>query len=270
MLDLQERDFIRLVNFMKNKYGIELGAKKQLIQSRLALHVQTSGYGSFENYIGHVLNKNPADEIEKIVNTLTTNYTYFMREHSHFDYVAKQILPALEQSEKGKRSVSVWSAGCSSGQEPYTLSMILLDHFRNKSPKWDTRVLATDISERALCEARAATYSENMIADLPSIWRERYVKKSERNGFYTFTDEVRNNVVFRYTNLMESFKFKTDFDIIFCRNVMIYFDKTTKDALAKRFYNVTKPGGHFFVGHTESITDSGSGYTYVMPAGYRK
>ncbi|BDF06419.1 CheR family methyltransferase [[Clostridium] hylemonae] len=269
MLSLSERDFQRLVNFVKTNYGINLEHKQQLIAGRLSNVITSMGYNTFSEYIDHILSRKSPEDIEIMLNKLTTNYTYFMREEAHFDYFRTTVLPWLEQTKKN-RVLSIWSAGCSSGQEPYTLSMILKDYFGSKTGMWDTRVLATDISQNVLDTAAAAEYEEESLRNLPAGWKGKYFRKSSKPGFYTVADCIKSNVIFRRFNLMEPIRFKLQFDVIFCRNVMIYFDQPTKEALVKRFYDSTVPGGYLFIGHSESLPKSNIDYKYVIPAAYRK
>ncbi len=267
-MTISPSDFTRLVTFIKSKYGINLEKKQHLIQARLSDVIISAGFSSFSEYTDHIISRQNEKDIETMLNMLTTNYTYFMRETAHFDYFRDTILPWLEQTKKNK-VLSVWSAGCALGQEPYTLSMILKDHFRNK-PGWDTRVLATDISVKALNQASSGIYSDETIATLPSEWKNKYFTKLPNSNEYKVIDELKSNVIFRHFNLMDPISFKLGFDVIFCRNVMIYFDKETRDNLTNRFFNATLPGGYLFVGHSEGFTTSNNGYKYVIPAAYRK
>ncbi len=267
-MNISPSDFTRLVTFIRSKYGINLEKKQHLIQARLSDVIIADGFTSFSDYTNHIITHQNEKDIETMLNVLTTNYTYFMRETAHFDYFRDTILPWLEQTKKNK-VLSIWSAGCALGQEPYTLSMILKDHFRNK-PGWDTRILATDISIKALNQASRGIYSEETIATLPSTWKNHYFTKVHGSDEYSVNAELKSNVIFRHFNLMDPISFKLKFDVIFCRNVMIYFDKETRDDLTARYFNATAPGGYLFVGHSEGFTTSNNGYQYVMPAAYRK
>lgn len=269
MLTLSEQDFVRLIGFVKKNYGIDLNNKQQLICGRLSNVVTSMGFTSFREYIDYILSKKNSEDIEIMLNKLTTNYTYFMREEAHFDYFRKTVLPWLENTKRN-RVLSIWSAGCSSGQEPYTLSMIMKEYFGAKAGMWDTRILATDISQNVLSKAAAAEYEEESLRSLPPDWKNKYFKKSKKPGFYTVSDNIKSNVIFRPFNLMEPIRFKMKFDVIFCRNVMIYFDQPTKEALVQRFYDATVPGGYLFIGHSESLPKTNINYNYVIPAAYRK
>lgn len=268
MLEISDNDFTRLSTFIKSNYGINLEKKRQLITGRLSNPIIEMGFKNFTEYVDYILTNKHPEDIETLINKLTTNYTYFMRESVHFDYFKDTILPYLEKTKKNK-ILSIWSAGCSSGQEPYTLSMILKDYFANK-PGWDTRVLATDISQNVLSKAHKAQYPAESLSDIPSQWMTKYFRKTSNSGIYTVSPEIRNNVIFRTFNLMDPIQFKLKFDVIFCRNVMIYFDQVTKDALVNRFYNATNDGGYLLIGHSEGLNKATTKYSYLMPATYRK
>ncbi|MEA4987064.1 MAG: protein-glutamate O-methyltransferase CheR [Anaerovorax sp.] len=267
-LTISQQDFVRLVQFVQKNYGINLLQKKHLIESRLASTIKSKGFTSFSQYVEYILNTNNPKDLEILLNKLTTNHTFFMREHSHFDFFRDTILPNIEKSKLSKKTLSIWSAGCSSGQEPYTLSMILFDYFKNK-PGWDTRVLATDISMNVLSQAKEAIYTKDDIKELPQSWQRNYLTALNEDQ-YTFVPKIKNNVIFKEFNLMNPIQFKLPFDVIFCRNVMIYFDQPTKDALIQRFYKATNPGGYLLIGHSETLNKENCPYQYLMPATYQK
>lgn len=269
MLTITENDFQRLVNFVKQNYGIDLSKKKQLIVGRLSNSIISMGFSSFEEYVDHLLQNHTPEDLELMLNKLTTNYTYFMREESHFEFFTDVILPYLIETKKN-RSLSIWSAGCSSGEEPYTISMILKEYLGPKASMWDTRVLATDISQNALKAANNAVYDKDSLRNLPPGWKDKYFRSAGSPGIFTVSPEIKSNVIFRTFNLMNPIKFRLKFDVIFCRNVMIYFDQETKDALVNRFYNATNPGGYLLIGHSESLNRSSTPYRYIRPATYRR
>ena len=269
MLTLSQQDFTRLVQFVKKNYGIDLSKKMQLIMGRLSNTIITLGYSSFTEYIDHVISsKNPAD-LEVMLNKLTTNYTYFMREEAHFNFFRDTILPYLVSTKKNK-VLSIWSAGCSSGEEPYTISMLIKETLGAQAALWDTRVLATDISQNALKAAKQAVYDEESLKNLSPAWKSKYFVKTEEQGIYSVSPAIKSNVIFQTFNLMDPIRFRLKFDIIFCRNVMIYFDQETKDGLIQRFYDATAPGGYLLIGHSETINKEKTPFKYIMPATYRK
>ncbi len=269
MLTLSQQDFTRLVQFVKKNYGIDLSKKMQLIMGRLSNTIITLGYSSFTEYIDHVISsKNPAD-LEVMLNKLTTNYTYFMREEAHFNFFRDTILPYLVSTKKNK-VLSIWSAGCSSGEEPYTISMLIKETLGAQAALWDTRVLATDISQNALKAAKQAVYDEESLKNLSPAWKSKYFVKTEEQGIYSVSPAIKSNVIFQTFNLMDPIRFRLKFDVIFCRNVMIYFDQETKDGLIQRFYDATAPGGYLLIGHSETINKEKTPFKYIMPATYRK
>lgn len=269
MLTLSQQDFTRLVQFVKKNYGIDLSKKMQLIMGRLSNTIISMGYSTFTEYIDHVItSKNPAD-LELMLNKLTTNYTYFMREEAHFNFFRDTILPYLLNTKKNK-VLSIWSAGCSSGEEPYTISMIIKETLGAQAALWDTRVLATDISQNALKAANEAVYDEDSLKNLSAAWKSKYFTKTAQPGIYSVAPAIKSNVIFQTFNLMDPIRFRLKFDVIFCRNVMIYFDQNTKDSLIQRFYDATAPGGYLLIGHSETINKEKTPYKYLMPATYRK
>ena len=268
MLKLSDADFNRLVRFMHDNYGINLSQKRLLIDSRLSGTLQAQGYTSFTQFIDELLTEKNKSKIEMVLNKLTTNYTYFMREKEHYVFFADTILPEIVAKNEQKKVLSIWSAGCSSGEEPYNISMYIKEFLGGRAGAWDTRVLATDISHRALTAAHDPSYELPM--DMPPAWREKYFRpRGDGSGRYTVAPEIRQNVIFRTFNLMDPIQFKLKFDVIFCRNVMIYFDQPTKDALVQRFHNATKPGGYLIIGLSESIGKN-SPYHMVKPGIFRR
>ena len=268
MLTLTDQDFHRLYTYIQKNYGIDLSKKKQLIASRLSNTLTSQGFGNFSAYVDEILSGRDPDMVTAMLNKLTTNYTYFLREEAHFKYFTDIILPDLEKKHAKDKVLCIWSAGCSSREEPYTISMYLKEYFGAKASQWDTRILATDISRKILTSAVTANYSSESVSTLPASWQQKYFVKSG-NG-YSVTPALKQNVIFKTFNLMDPITFKKKFDLIFCRNVMIYFDQATKDALVRRFYNATLPGGHLFIGHSEGLTKATCPYEYVQPAIYRK
>lgn len=266
-LTLSDADFQRLTRFIQSEFGINLTKKRQLITSRLSSSLEARGYSDFGPFIDHILSTKDKDEMELLLNKLTTNYTFFMREKDHFSFFQNTILPGLVQRHQRDRVLSIWSAGCSTGEEPYTISMYIMDFLGMDAGRWDTRVLATDISQRALNEAQKALYE--LPDTIPPAWKNSYFTLDKASGQYTVAPKIKNNVIFRTFNLMDPIRFRLKFDVIFCRNVMIYFDQETKDALVRRFYDATAPGGYLLIGHSESLGKN-TPYRILSPATYQK
>ena len=247
---INELDFLRLVNFVKSGYGIDLEGKQFIVQSRLANYVADCGFRNFSEYLEAVFDDTSGREVANLINRLTTNHTYFMRESEHFDHFREVFLPQAEKAITD-HDLRVWSAGCSFGNEPYNLAMCLDEYFGFRQKDWDLKILATDISFNALRSAARGVYTEKALENLPDEWVSKYFEKSS-HGLYQVKDRIRSNVVFKYHNLMEKINFKKKFDLVLCRNVMIYFDDITKSQLCKRFYDATEDGGYLYIGHAES------------------
>lgn len=267
-LTITDTDFQHLVEFMHRTYGIDLSKKRQLITSRLSHSIQSQGYPDFQSFLTHLFTTKSPQDLELLLNKLTTNYTYFLREKEHFSYLGRVILPELERLHQKDRLLSIWSAGCSSGEEPYTLSIYLKEYFGPQADLWDTRVLATDISQQALEKARAGVYPPP--ADMPEAWLRRYfIQTSSNPPQYSVAPILRNNVIFRTFNLMDPMDFRLKFDVIFCRNVMIYFDQETRNRLVQRFYDALSPNGYLFISLSESLGQTPL-FRMMAPAVYRK
>lgn len=201
-----------------------------------------------------------------ILNKLTTNYTFFMREKEHLDLFQQRIIPDLVRRHQRDKILSIWSAGCSSGEEPYNITMYLFDYLGAHAKDWDTRILATDISDRALSTAKKGVYE--LPDTIPPEWKKKYFTPNP-NGSYSVTKNVRDNVIFQHFNLMEPIHFRRKFDVIFCRNVMIYFDQPTKDALVRRFYDATVPGGYLLISYSENLSQN-TPYRRLATATFQK
>lgn len=269
MINLKDNEFKELMWYMKANYGINLTEKKLLIEGRLSNMVSEKGFTNFSDYLKFVFADTTGNEISTLINKLTTNHTYFMREAEHFKYFRDSVLPYLEANSKSK-DLRIWSAGCSSGEEPYTLAMIIADYFGDQSAMWNTKILATDISQKVLQTAGKGIYSYDAINTIPKYWSMKYFNKVE-NENYEIDREMKNEVIYRNFNLMSDiFPFKKKFHVIFCRNVMIYFEPKTKMELINKFYDMTESGGYLFIGHSESVNKNETNYKYIMPAVYRK
>lgn len=268
-IQLSDQEFQQIVTFVKKHYGVNLEQKRTLIVGRMTNLLVKQGYSSYAEYMEKVT-KNPfGEEATTLVNTLTTNHTFFLRESQHFDFLRNTVLPELKIKEAKTRDLGIWSAASSSGEEAYTIAMVIRDFFGMEIKNWDATILATDISRKALAKATEATYDVDQVAGLPESWLKLYFTKSE-NGKISLKNDVKSQVLFRYFNLMEDFSFKKKFNVVFLRNVMIYFDHETKVRLLNKIYDVMAPGGYLFIGTTETIDRSQSKFQYVQPSVYRK
>jgi len=266
---MTDQEFSQLASYVKSHYGIYLKEEKRaMVEGRLHNLLMRHGASSFTDYFNHVLSDKSGEAVAALVNKLTTNHTYFMREADHFYFFRDHILSELKQRVRNK-DLRIWSAGCSTGEEPYTLAFFIDEFFGKEKALWDTKILATDISTRVLDYAVKGVYSVDSVKNLPNHWLRNYFRKHESG--YEIVDRIKREVIFRKFNLMDRiFPFKKKFHIIFCRNVMICFDKQTKAELIRRFYDAMEYGAYLFIGHSESINRGESPFKYVMPSVYRK
>jgi chemotaxis protein methyltransferase CheR len=273
-VQLSEQDFRHVRDTVHELTGISLHeGKRELVVARLSKRIRQLGMKSVGEYLKYVREERTQQELITMLDALSTNLTGFWREPQHFEYLAKVSVPRILQrcAQSGDSRVRGWSAGCSSGEEPYSLMMLLLAEIE-RPERHDLRLLATDLSTRMLSIARAGAYSAERVKALPSPLRMRFivVEESEAGRVYRVTDEVKSHIVFARLNLMESWPMRGPLDFIFCRNVMIYFDKATQAQLVRRFYELLRPGGTLFIGHSESLTGIEHNFQYVRPTVYEK
>jgi len=270
MISITDREYEKLTDFIYRSCGISLGSqKKALIVSRLQGLLMQKSFNSFSEYYDYLVADKSGEAATALVDKITTNHTFFMREVDHFQFFSDTVLPYLADTVKNK-DLRIWSAGCSSGEEPYTLAMLIQDYFGTDKPRWDTKILATDISTTVLNTAKKGEYKTESIAPLPLAWKNNYFEKID-DSKSRVVDKIKNEVIFSAFNLMSPvFPFKRKFHVIFCRNVMIYFNAETKKTLVEKFYDAIEPGGFLFVGHSESLNRDESNFKYVKPAVYRK
>ncbi len=268
MIELTDKEFLQISTYIKNNYGVNLEKKRALIEGRLGFYISTKGYDNYSDYFDYAINEPSKQEMANMINRLTTNHTFFMREEDHFVFYRETVLPWIENTLKTK-DLRVWSAGCSTGQEPYTIAMTNLDYIGPAGNDWDATVLASDISNRALSTATTGIYSQNDVSDIPGGWLTKYFEQLD-DEHVRITKKLRSSVAFRSINLLDDFNFKKQFHAIFCRNVMIYFDITTKTEIIKKFHRLLVPGGYLFLGHSESLSTMTHDFTYVRPSVYKK
>ncbi len=272
---LSESLFQRFSALVYQEAGINLhDGKKALLEARLAKRLRATGIGSPKEYLEFILSEEGREEYVKFFDAVSTNLTFFFREPKHFEFLEKIALPEIiERSRRdGSSRIRIWSAGCSTGEEPYSIAMTVLSALDHPA-RWDFRVLATDISTRVLSTARAGVYEKTRLTHVPAALRQRFFEPITNGGSpkqYRVSAELMKVVAFRRLNLMDSFPFSGPFDVIFCRNVMIYFDKKTQESLIQKMSAYLHSGGYFFVGHSESLTGLRHALNYVMPAVYRK
>jgi chemotaxis protein methyltransferase CheR len=270
--ELNDTDYRRLAALVYAKSGIYLhDGKRNLVRSRLGKRLRALGVKDYEAYYNYLKTKDDGTELVKMLDAITTNQTAFFRERHHFDFMEKALFPKMESASEDKIRIRIWSAGCSTGEEPYSIAISILEFFL-KDERLDAKILATDISSKVLENARAGVYSADRLREMPVTTQRRYFQKGfgKQEGFFKVKENVRQMVVFRNHSLMNRINFGRGLDAIFCRNVMIYFDKRTQNNLVRIFYEYLKPGGYLFVGHSESLAGVTHSFEYVKPSIYLK
>ncbi len=274
-VELNDRDFYRLKDLVYRKCGINLNDnKKELLRARLGKRLRKSGIPTFNDYYCFLTETDDGAELTQMLDSISTNLTRFFREEKHFEFLGKEVLPALfGRLRSGERpKLRVWSAGCSSGEEPYSLAMWILENGGAGMTPPDLKILATDISTKVLSGAVQGVYSQSRVSSVPGDLQRRYFQKGcgKWQGYLRVKADLRRFIEFKRLNLMDPFSFSEPFDFIFCRNVMIYFDREFQERLINRFYDCLRDGGHLFVGHSESLMTLSHQYRYVRPAVYQK
>lgn len=253
--ELSPETFARFARFITGEIGIKMPESKlTMVQSRLLRRVRDLRLNSVEQYSEYFFTSSNAAEREHFINAITTNKTDFFREPEHFDYLTRVALPSLAPGSPGERT-KVWSAGCSSGEEPYTLAMVLKEYAAEHTG-FDFAILATDISTKVLDLAKSAIYQESQILPIPPEFRRKYVWRSRANdqALSRIVPELRRTVTFHALNFMdEDYRIRDVFDVVFLRNVLIYFDRSTQEAVINKMCRDLAPGGYFFAGHSESL-----------------
>jgi chemotaxis protein methyltransferase CheR len=266
-VELSARQFQKASRLVYRVCGIYFKPdKKALVQARLMKRLRAVGINNVEEYLDFIECENGSRELGFLIDVMTTNKTGFFRESAHFNFLRDKILP-----EQKNLRMRFWSAACSSGEEPYSLAITLRNHLAEIDSK-DCLILATDISTHMLEKARRAVYSQAALCDLPkALVQKNFVKIDDNSSIiYQVKDNIRCMVRFAWLNLMDSWPMKGPFNVILCRNVMIYFDRATRQKLINRFWDLLEPGGYLFVGHSESLSTISHKFRYVQPATYRK
>jgi chemotaxis protein methyltransferase CheR len=274
--NLTDKQFQNLSSYIERELGIKMpDSKKIMLESRLQKRVKALQLPSFKEYLDIVFSDDDRQsELLHMIDAVTTNKTDFFRESDHFDYMLQSLLPERTRiSGWGMGSpLRIWSAGCSSGEEPYTMTMVL-ENYKEKNSAFQYGILATDISINMLKRAVEGIYTEEKIMPVSMAFRKKFLLKSKdpRSGIVRIKPELRKKIIFHRLNLMdEVFDIKEKFEIIFCRNVIIYFDRNNQAKLLKKFYNHLVPGGYLFLGHSETITGLDIPFYSVAPTIYRR
>ena len=272
--EISAEEFDALRTLIKQWCGIHLREGKQtLVRARLNRRLRVLGLDSFSAYVKHLREDESGQEITALLDAISTNVTSFFREANHFAYVREKLMPRWrEEGESGRLRLRIWSAGCSSGEEPYSIAMSLREGLKGVEG-FDARILATDISTDILAAARRGVYAAEMLEHAPEFCTRSYfdaVVAGDHAGSFRANEELRSMIKFGRLNLMDPWPMSGPFDAIFCRNVMIYFDPETQARLVARFAALLRPGGILFIGHSESLMGNDCGLANQGPAIYRK
>ncbi|MBP6877871.1 MAG: protein-glutamate O-methyltransferase [Phenylobacterium sp.] len=247
-----EDDFKKIANILHSHAGIALAeGKAALVYSRLAKRLRTLGLRSFREYCSLVEGQQGVDERQAMMAALTTNVTRYFREPHHFDHLREVVMPKLAETARRGGRVRLWSAACSNGQEPYSMAITVLGALP-EAANLDVKILATDIDPNMIAEGKAGVYREDAVAPVPLDLRRKWFKKS--GAGWEVADELRELVAFRELNLIGDWPMKGKFDVIFCRNVVIYFDEPTQERIWSRFAPALVPGGTLYIGHSERVS----------------
>ncbi len=270
---LSDADFRYIRDLVQSHFGIHLTEQKRtMVSGRLQKLLREMGLPDFRAYRRHLEISGCEKALDDLINRISTNHTYFFREPEHFTFLRETILPELKAHRIRSKNLDlrIWCAAASSGEEPYSILMTMLEFFGDDYADWDAGLLATDISVDALEAARCGSYSTGRVKGVPRTLLQKYFQKST-TGDWVVREDVRREITFRRFNLMnEQFPFRRLFDVIFCRNVMIYFNQSTRENLIKKLARHLVPGGYLLVGHSESIGRSNPNFFYVQPAVYRR
>ena len=273
LMSMTDREFQQLRDLVYARLGINLTEKKRsMLIGRLQKLLRTSGFENFQDYYDYLVNEPGMDAMTELVNRVTTNYSFFYRGKSHFDFFMQRAFPEIldHLRKRNSRDIRIWTAGCSTGEEPYMIIMLMMEYLEREYGLWDGGILATDISSKALKLALEGIYPEDRTKEIPKHLKLKYFSKLA-DAQLAVKDVIKKEVVFRKFNLKNNhFPFRKPFQMIFCRNVMIYFDRQTRDKLLQQFYEKTETGGYLFIGHSETLGREQQLYKYIMPAVYQK
>jgi chemotaxis protein methyltransferase CheR len=270
---LSMTEFRKLSEFIYREYGIKLpDVKKTMLEGRLQKRLKANSITTFKDYVDFVFSdEGKKKELIHMIDVVTTNKTDFFREPAHFDYLTEVALPEILK-DGSRKNLKIWSAGCSSGEEPYTIAMVF-EEFKEDHPLLDYQIFASDISTRILQDAVNAVYKMEKVAPVPMYLKKKYLLKSKNPDLRTvrIVPKLRNKVRYGRINFMDaSYPIEEKFDIIFCRNVIIYFDRKTQEEVINKLARNLKTGGYFFLGHSESIANMNVPLRNMKPTIFRK
>lgn len=248
---MTEDDFKYIARVVYDSCGIVLGShKKEMVYSRIARRIRSLRLKDCKSYIQY-MEANRELEFSNFINSITTNLTSFFRESHHFDFLTNTAVNEIKDWHKQDRRVRIWSAGCSTGEEPYSIAMTLAEHF--KRPMWDLKILATDLDSNVLDTARKGVYQSDTVTGLSQEVTKNWFLHDKGHDNCKVNDDLRSYIHYKRLNLLASWPMQGSFDIIFCRNVVIYFDQETKDSLFRRYSKMLRKGGYLILGHSESM-----------------
>ncbi len=266
---ISKKEYDQIRTLLYDECGISLGESKQsLVVSRLTKRLRDLQLDDFSSYYEYVTQDDSSEEFTRMLDLLSTNKTDFFREPKHFDFLRERILPTLEKEKR----IRIWSSACSTGEEPYTIAMTLYESVQQPT-QWNFQILASDISTRVLAHAAKGLYAEERVREVPSgIVKHHFLQgRGDSAGLVKVKPHLSAMIKFRRLNLMDDhFPIKAPLDLIFCRNVMIYFDRPTQERLVNKFYHHLKPGGHLFIGHSESLQWVSHPFKTIAPTIYWK
>lgn len=273
LVSLDDAEFKRITAMLYERFGIYLSDQKRtLVSGRLSKRLRALGLDSFTDYLEYLSSDRTGGELAEMINRITTNHSFFFREREHFDFLDKTVLAEVDGliSQSARYPLRIWSAGCASGEEIYSIAMLLRERYHDRIDGIDVGLLATDISLAALNQARKGEYASSKLDELSRSFLDAYFRKSGDDS-YAIDERLKSMVLFKRLNLMtEPYPLKGQFDAIFCRNVMIYFDQESRRKVVASLFRYVKPGGYFFIGHSESLRGDSCPFEYVKPAVYRK
>jgi chemotaxis protein methyltransferase CheR len=273
--ELTDALFKKIVRYVYEQSRINLTEnKRELVRARLGKVIRTRGFKGYRDYYEYMIRDESGEAVREVLNAISTNLTSFFRENQHFEFLLGELFPKLlrEKEKRGESRIRGWSAGSSSGEEVYTIAITLLESLADHGGRWDAKLLATDIDTTMLERGQRGVYDQDRVKTVPPTLLRRHFLRGEgaSKGEYRVRSEARRLVSFRHLNLMKPWPFRGPFDFIFCRNVMIYFDRPTQEELVNRFYDVLGPGGHLFIGHSEGLSGIQHRFRYVKPTIYSR
>ncbi len=267
MIPLDDHEFYRAVEYVRAHYGINLEKKMALVQARLSLDIERKGYRSFKEYFDKVFAAPQSLEAQQMIDKISTNHTFFFREPSCFEHMKKAALPEL--LKRGTKQISIWSAAASTGQECYSIAMLLDDYLRMHKTEASFRIVGTDINSQVLRTAADGVYPQSEFFKIPSLYRSRYcIQRSD--GFFEICADLKSRISWHKNNLVDPKNAVFRYHLIFCRNVMIYFDAPTKQRLMQRLHRAIYDDGYLYLGGTETVDPGRKYFTYISPSIFLK